>query len=140
MEVEAYRKYIEEKGLTKYQVSKDTGISRATLSQVFNGKQDVTVTFMMKFGMAYGFYPEGMKLPEVRSATPKESKESGAVIDVKACVDTMENGVAERIRNAFGNRPLPQNTDEFVKILVGTWRTGVLDAGKFFASANAGDK
>ena len=138
MEVEAYRKYIEEKGLTKYQVSKDTGISRATLSQVFNGKQDITVTFMMKFGMAYGFYPEGVKLPEVGSASPKENKNKGpAVIDVKACVDAMENGVAERIRGAFCDKPLPRNTDEFVKILVGTWRTGVLDAGKFFASANA---
>lgn len=77
MEVEAYRKYIEEKGLTKYQVSKDTGISRATLSQVFNGKQDITVTFAMKFGMAYGFYPEGVKLPEVGSLRRKRIKIRG---------------------------------------------------------------
>lgn len=62
------------------------------------------------------------------------------MIDVKACVDAMENGVAERIRSAFSDKPLPRNTDEFVKILVGTWRTGVLDAGKFFASANADKK
>ena len=141
MEVEAYRKYIEEKGLTKYQVSKDTGISRATLSQVFNGKQDITVTFMMKFGMAYGFYPEGVKLPEVGSASPKVIKErEPAVIDIAACMETLESGVASRIKKAYENKPLPQNTEELVNLMVGSWRTGVLDAGKFFASANADKK
>ena len=140
MDIGVYEKYMDEKGLTKYQVSKDTGISRATLSQVFNGKQEITVTFMLKFGMAYGFYPDGVKLPEsvkkpdTGSASPKEKKRVPAVKDV---IDRLRDGVEERIKKVFGNKPLPKSNDEFVDLMVKSWATGVKDAVEFFASANA---
>lgn len=136
-----YKEALEQKGITAYKAAEMLGCTRQYLGRVLTGKVGAGSNFEERWMKAYGELPEDDGIVRERSASPKIIKERvPAVIDVKACIDAMEGDVASRIQSAFKEKSLPQNEDEFVKLMVGTWRTGVLDAGKFFASANAGNK
>lgn len=136
-----YKEALEKKGLSRYKAAQELGCTRQYLGDVLNGVIGAGKAFEERWVKTYGELPEDDGIVRERSASPKIIKERvPAVIDVKACIDAMEGDVASRIQSAFKGMNLPQNEDEFVKLMVGTWRTGVLDAGKFFASANAGDK
>lgn len=133
-----YKEALEKMKMTPYEASARIGVSRQHMSLVLNGKKGTGAIWEKKWMDAFGELPEDDGIVRERSASPKVIKEKvPAVIDVKACIDAMEGDVASRIQSAFRGKSLPQNEDEFVKLMVGTWRTGVLDAGKFFASANA---
>lgn len=133
-----YKEALEKKGLSRYKAAQELGCTRQYLGDVLNGVIGAGKAFEGRWVKTYGELPEDDGIVRERSASPKVIKERvPAVIDVKACIDAMEGDVVLRIQSAFKGKNLPQNEDEFVKLMVGTWRTGVLDAGKFFASANA---
>lgn len=133
-----YKEALEKRGLSRYKAAQELGCTRQYLGDVLNGAIGAGKAFEERWMKTYGELPEDDGIVRERSASPKIIKERvPAVIDVKACIDAMEGDVASRIQSAFKGKSLPQNEDEFVKLMVGTWRTGVLDAGKFFASANA---
>lgn len=133
-----YKEALEKRGLSRYKAAQELGCTRQYLGDVLNGAIGAGKAFEERWVKTYGELPEDDGIVRERSASPKIIKERvPAVIDVKACIDAMEGDVASRIQSAFKGKSLPQNEDEFVKLMVGTWRTGVLDAGKFFASANA---
>lgn len=133
-----YKEALEKRGLSRYKAAQELGCTRQYLGDVLNGVIGAGKAFEERWVKTYGELPEDNGIVRERSASPKIIKEKvPAVIDVKACIDAMEGDVASRIQSAFKGKSLPQDEDEFIKLMVGTWRTGVLDAGKFFASANA---
>lgn len=136
-----YKEALESKGLSRYRAAQELGCTRQYLGDVLNGTIGAGKAFEERWMRTYGELPEDDGIVRERSASPRVIKERvPAVIDVAACMGTLENGVASRIKKAYENKPLPQNTEELVNLMVGSWRTGVLDAGKFFASANADKK
>ena len=135
-----YKEALEKMDMTPYEASAKMGVSRQHMSVVLNGKKGTGAIWEKKWMDAFGELPEDDGVEKTRSASPKVIKERvPAVIDVKACLALLEDGVTKRIESAFANKPIPQSKEEVIKLMVGTWKTGVLDAGKFFASANAGD-
>lgn len=134
-----YKEALEKKGLSRYKAAQELGCTRQYLGDVLNGDVGAGKAFEERWIKTYGELPEDDGILRERSASPKVIKERvPAVIDVEACIAEFGEGVEMRIRKAFGEK-LPQNTEEFIKLMVGSWKTGVLDAGKFFASANAGE-
>lgn len=134
-----YKEALEKMNMTPYEASGKIGVSRQHMSLVLNGKKGTGAVWEKKWKDAFGELPEDDGIVRERSASPKVIKERvPVVIDVEACIAEFGEGVEMRIRKAFGEK-LPQDNEEFIKLMVGSWKTGVLDAGKFFASANAGE-
>lgn len=132
-----YKEALEKMGISAYKAAVSLGCTRQYLGRVLTGKVGAGSRFEERWISAFGELPEDDGIVRDRSASPKIIKERvPAVIDSDACILALGTSIEQRIKKAFGDK-MPKDNEDFINLMVGSWKTGVLDAGKFFSSANA---
>lgn len=125
--------------MTPYEASAKIGVSRQHMSLVLNGKKGTGAVWEKKWLDAFGELPEDDGIVRERSATPKVIREKvpARILSYEEVMDQLKTGVEDRIRKFADNTSLPGTSDDLFKMAMGIWATGVKDAVKIFASANA---
>lgn len=137
-----YKEALEQKGITAYKAAEMLGCTRQYLGRVLTGKVGAGSNFEERWMKAYGELPEDDGIVRERSASPKIIKERmpAKILSYEEVMDQLKTGVEDRIRKFSDTTSLPGSSDELFKMAMGIWATGVKDAVKIFASANAGNK
>lgn len=134
-----YKEALEKMKMTPYEASARIGVSRQHMSLVLNGKKGTGAIWEKKWMDAFGELPEDDGIVRERSASPKIIKEKvpAKILSYEEVMDQLKTGVEDRIRKFADTTPMPCNSDALYSMAMGIWATGVKDAVKIFASANA---
>ncbi|MCQ2081606.1 MAG: helix-turn-helix transcriptional regulator [Lachnospiraceae bacterium] len=136
-----YKEALEKKGITAYKAAEMLGCTRQYLGRVLTGKVGAGSNFEERWIKAYGELPEDDGIVRERSASPKIIREKvpTKILSYEEVMNQLQKGVEDRIRKFADSTSLPGSSDELFKMAMGIWATGVKDAVKIFASANAGE-
>lgn len=134
-----YKEALEKKGLSRYKAAQELGCTRQYLGDVLNGAIGAGKAFEERWVKTYGELPEDDGIVRERSASPKIIKERvpAKILSYEEVMDQLKTGVEDRIRKFADTTPMPCNSDALYSMAMGIWATGVKDAVKIFASANA---
>jgi transcriptional regulator with XRE-family HTH domain len=75
---EQIRRCIVESGITRYRISKETGVSQGTLSQFVNGRRGLSVEAMDLIGVFLGLSVVAVESGRVQGRSPKGKRNGRA--------------------------------------------------------------
>ncbi|WOO36050.1 helix-turn-helix transcriptional regulator [Anaerocolumna sp. AGMB13020] len=91
-----FEKLLNQNGITAYKVSKDTGISTATLTQWKNGtsmpKQDKMQIIANYFGVTLDYLVTGKEISNTKEITLTKKDEKDIAKDLKSIMEKIRNG------------------------------------------------
>lgn len=132
-----YKEALEKMGISMYKSAVDLGCTRQYLGRVINREVGAGKAFEDRWVSVYGELPEDDGIVRERSASPKVIVEKAKILSYEEVMGKLKGDVEERIRKFSKEAGLPSNSDDLFKMAMGIWATGVKDAVKIYASANA---